>query len=150
MRLLLILTAFLVTLTANVVKASSSQVPYFESREVEAAFAKGAPIIETETYKVHASRREAGGQSEIHTHETDIFYVLEGSATFVTGGTMVDGRTIAPGEIRGTAILGGKTRRITKGDVIIIPAGTPHWFKDVQGPVLYYVVKVISQDGGSK
>lgn len=150
MRLLLILTAFLVTLTANVVKASSSQVPYFESREVEAAFAKGAPIIETQTYKVHASRREAGGQSEIHTHETDIFYVLEGSATFVTGGTMVDGRTIAPGEIRGTAILGGKTRRITKGDVIIIPAGTPHWFKDVQGPVLYYVVKVISQDGGSK
>lgn len=150
MRLLLILTAFLVTLTANVVKASSSQVPYFESREVEAAFAKGAPIIETQTYKVHASRREAGGQSEIHTHETDIFYVLEGSATFVTGGTMVDGRTIAPGEIRGTAILGGKTRRITKGDVIIIPAGTPHWFKDVQGPVLYYVVKVISQDGGSQ
>lgn len=150
MRLLLILTAFLVTLTANVVKASSSQVPYFESREVEAAFAKGAPIIETQTYKVHASRREAGGQSEIHTHETDIFYVLEGSATFVTGGTMVDGRTIAPGEIRGTAIRGGKTRRITKGDVIIIPAGTPHWFKDVQGPVLYYVVKVISQDGGSK
>lgn len=151
MRFLLILTILLVaSIPASSIQAASPAVIYIKGEKVASAFAKGAPLIETTTYKVHASRREAGGQSEVHTHETDIFYMLEGSATFVTGGTLVDGKTIAPGEIRGTAIRGGETRRITKGDVIIIPAGTPHWFKDVQGPVLYYVVKPISPSGGSQ
>ena len=151
MRYLFIVAPFLLaTLTATPLEASSSQATYIPSEKVKAAFAKGAPLIETKTYKVHASRRAGPGMAEVHTWETDVFYMLEGSATFVTGGTLVDGKTIAPGEIRGTAILGGQTRRITKGDVIIIPAGTPHWFKDVQGPVLYYVVKPISPHGASQ
>ena len=54
----------------------------------------------------------------------------------------VDGKTTAPDEIRGAAIAGGDTRRLAKGDVVIVPNGTPHWFKEVDGPVLYYVVKV--------
>ena len=61
---------------------------------------------------------------------------------YVTGGTVVDGKTTAPDEIRGPRIDGGESRRLGKGDVIIVPNGTPHWFKEVQGPVLYYVVKV--------
>jgi len=91
---------------------------------------------------VHASRREAAGQAEVHTRDTDIIYVLEGATTFVTGGTVVEGKTTAPDEIRGTAITDGASRRLGKGDVIIVPNGTPHWFKEVDGPVLYYVVKV--------
>ena len=91
---------------------------------------------------VHASRREAAGQAEVHTRDTDIIYVLEGATTFVTGGTVVEGKTTAPDEIRGTAIKDGASRRLGKGDVIIVPNGTPHWFKEVEGPVLYYVVKV--------
>jgi mannose-6-phosphate isomerase-like protein (cupin superfamily) len=59
----------------------------------------------------------------------------------VTGGEIVGGRMIAPGEIRGADVKGGETRRINKGDVIIVPAGTPHWFKEVSGPINYYVVK---------
>lgn len=117
-------------------------ITYFDSAKVSAAFAKGMPLTEAGNYKVHASRRADPGVAEVHTRDTDIIYMLEGSATLVTGGTVVDGKTIAPDEIRGKEIAGGDTLKISPGDVIIIPAGTPHWFKEVQGPVLYYVVKV--------
>jgi glc operon protein GlcG len=69
-------------------------------------------------------------------------YVLEGAATLVTGGKAVGTKTIGPDEIRGNAIEGGEVRQIVKGDVVVIPNGVPHWFKKVDGPLLYYVVKV--------
>ena len=90
---------------------------------------------------MHASRREQPGMAEVHTRDADIIYVLEGTSTFVTGGSAVDPKTVAPDEIRGREISGGETRLIAKGDVIIVPAGTPHWFKEVSVPFLYYVVK---------
>jgi glc operon protein GlcG len=128
--------------TSASTKNGSQPVTYFDRGKVSAAFAKGMPLIEISNYKVHASRRTEPGMAEVHVEDTDIIYVLEGSATLVTGGTVVDGKTTAQDEIRGTEISGGQAQKITKGDVIIVPAGTPHWFKDVQGPVLYYVVKV--------
>jgi Cupin len=110
--------------------------------QVEAAFAKGMPLIEVGDYKIHASRREGPGMVEIHTRDTDIAYVLRGSATLVTGGTAVDVKEIGPEELRGAAIRGGATRQLEVGDVVVIPNGVPHWFKDVRAPFLYYVVKV--------
>lgn len=123
---------------------SSTDVTYLENEQVSAAFEKGAPLKEVTNYKVHASHREGPGMAEVHVRDTDIVYVLEGSAVLVTGGTVVDPQTTAPDEIRGKSIQGGETRRITKGDVIIVPNGTPHWFKEVKGPINYYVVKVTS------
>lgn len=119
-------------------------VRYFSHDEVRAAFQKGSVLVDGEgrNYMVHASRREKAGQAEVHTLDTDLIYVLDGSATFVTGGTVVGGKTVEPNEIRGDAITGGDTRQITRGDVITIPNGTPHWFQAVQGPLTYYVVKV--------
>jgi glc operon protein GlcG len=128
----------------------ASGITYFDRVSVAAAFAKGAPLIETPGYKVHASRRDAPGLAEVHLWETDVIYVLEGTATFVTGGTVVDGKTTAPGEIRGTAIRDGETRRLVKGDVVIVPERTPHWFKEVSAPFLYFVVKPIVPDGGAR
>ncbi|MEW6127022.1 MAG: heme-binding protein [Acidobacteriota bacterium] len=120
----------------------NASVSYFEKEKVSAAFAKGAVLFNNnEKYMVHASRREAPGIAELHTKDADIIYVLEGEATFVTGGTVIEPKTIAQDEIRGKEIQGGDTRQISKGDVIIVPAGTPHWFKAIKGPVLYYVVK---------
>ena len=119
-------------------------VTHLERGRVTAAFARGAPLLENGSYKVHASRREAPGEAEVHEHETDVFYVLEGSATFVTGGSVVDPRIVAPGEIRGSAIRGGESRRLTAGDVVVIPRGIPHWFKESDNPFLYFVVKPIS------
>ena len=64
------------------------------------------------------------------------------AAFLVTGGTAVEPTTTAPDEIRGKEIQGGESRRISKGDVVVVPNGVPHWFKQVDGPLLYYVVKV--------
>jgi glc operon protein GlcG len=123
--------------------AAAEKVTYFEKTAVAAAFARGAPLIENGAFKVHASRREKAGLAEVHTHETDVIYVTEGVATFVTGGTVVDGKEVAPGETRGASIDGGESRVLTKGDVIIVPAGVPHWFQKVDGTFTYYVVKVL-------
>jgi len=128
--------------SASMTTAPSQKVTYFEKGKVSAAFAKGVPLLEIANYKIHASRRTEPGMAEVHVKDADIIYVLEGSATFITGGMVVDGKTTAQDEIRGKEISGGDTYNITKGDVIIVPAGTPHWFKEVQGPLLYYVVKV--------
>ena len=123
-------------------KAGGSEVLYLDREKVATAFRKGAPLIETAQYKVYASHREGPGQAEVHAREIDIMYVLEGSATFITGGTVQQGQTVASGEIRGEAIRDGNHHSLSKGDVIIVPAGTPHWFKEVKGAINYYVVKV--------
>ncbi|MGH7525810.1 MAG: cupin domain-containing protein [Gemmatimonadales bacterium] len=123
-------------------QAGDANVTLIQHDEVKAAFAKGKPLIEVGDYKIHASRREGPGQAEIHSRDTDIAYVLQGSATLVTGGTAVDLKETAPEELRGSAIQGGETRQLVVGDVVVIPNGTPHWFKEVKAPFLYYVVKV--------
>lgn len=133
----------------NVAKARSESgcgkaVAYVEASRVGEAFAKGQPLLETAEYKIHASRRESAGLAEVHTQDTDIIHVLDGAATLVTGGSVVDGKNIAAEEIRGASITGGEARVLAKGDVIVVPAGTPHWFKEVKGPLTYYVVKVSS------
>ena len=117
-------------------------VTYLDANQVAAAFAKGVPLLEVPGYKIHASRREGPGMAEVHELDTDIIYVLDGKATLVTGGEVVDGKTTAPSEIRGSSIHGGDTRQLAKGDVLVVPNGVPHWFREVQGPLLYYVVKV--------
>jgi uncharacterized protein GlcG (DUF336 family) len=120
-------------------------VTFFDARTVSAAFQKGAVLADGaggENYMIHASRREKAGLSEIHELDTDIIYVLDGAATLVTGGKSVDAKQIAAGELRGTAIDGGETRVLKKGDVLVVPRGVPHWFKEVDGAFLYYVVKV--------
>jgi len=125
-------------------------VTYIESNTVKAAFTKGAVLVGEDermmhaarNYMVHASHRDSPGLVELHDLDTDIVYVLKGSATLVTGGTPVNVKTIAPNEHRGTAVENGETRRLVPGDVIIIPNGVPHWFKEVEGPLDYYVVKV--------
>src|SRR5262249_43839099 len=93
-----------------------AKVLYFEKEKVSAAFAKGAVLVDGEggrNYMVHASHRDGPGMVEVHVKDADVIYVVQGTATFVTGGTMVDGKTVAPDEIRGKDILGGETRRLT-------------------------------------
>jgi len=134
----------LLALAMNVARADDG-VRYFSAGEVDAAFAKGAPIFEADSFKVHASRRDAPGLAEVHQHETDVIRVLQGRATFVTGGIVTEPMQIAAGEIRGRAIEYGIARELHPGDVVIVPAGTPHWFQAVDAPFLYYVVKPISK-----
>jgi len=123
-------------------QSGDAGVRYLGHDEVTAAFARGAPMIEVRDYKIHASRREGPGMVEVHTRDTDIAYILQGSATLVTGGAAVGLKEIGAEELRGSAIEGGETRHLEPGDVVVIPNGTPHWFKQVTVPFLYYVVKV--------
>jgi glc operon protein GlcG len=123
-------------------KPATPTLNYFPAGQVKKAFEKGMPLLEIANYKIHASHRDAPGVVEVHAKDTDIIYMLEGSATLVTGGTIVGGKNIEPEEIRGNDVKGGEIRTITKGDVIVVPHGTPHWFKEVKGPLNYYVVKV--------
>src|SRR5437870_9640891 len=115
--------------------------PFIDPKNVSAAFAKGVPLLETAGYKVHASRRVDPGQAEIHTLDTDVIYVVDGSAMLVTGGKAIDTKEIASHEIRGTKIEGGQEHQITKGEVIIIPNGVPHQFTAVTGELHYFVCK---------
>jgi glc operon protein GlcG len=129
---------------ANAAKdfAKPTGVSFYEKEKVRQSFAKGAVLFDgSDKYMVHTSRRDKTGMAEVHLKDADIIYVQEGAATFVTGGTVVAGKNIAPDEIRGSQISGGETRQISQGDVIIVPAGTPHWFKEVPAPMTYYVVK---------
>jgi glc operon protein GlcG len=130
--------------SAALVEAATTESPvsYFAADSVAASFARGGVLLVDRNYMIHTSRRVEPGKVEVHEQDTDLIYVLDGSATFVTGGTLRDGQAIAPGEIRGTQLDGGTTRTLVKGDVIVVPNGTPHWFRAVQGPFFYYTVKV--------
>lgn len=142
--------AFVFAFVIGGASAGDDLVVFRPAPEVAAAFAKGQPLLETEAYKVHASRRDGPGRAEIHESDTDIIYVLDGSATFVTGGRIVGAETTAAGEIRGSSISAGNTRRLVKGDFAVVPNGVPHWFRDVEGPLLYFVVKVTATEGGGR
>ena len=120
-------------------------VRFWNHGDVRAAFAKGAVLYDgagDRNYMVHASRRDSAGLAEVHAKDTDIIYVLDGTATVITGGSVVEGKETAADEVRGKRIDNGERRVLAKGDVMIVPNGTPHWFQDVRGPFTYYVVKV--------
>jgi mannose-6-phosphate isomerase-like protein (cupin superfamily) len=110
--------------------------------KVAEAFAKGGPLLSTNNFKVQAGHRTGPGEVELHERDTDIFYIMEGSAVFVTGGNFTGAKTIAPGETRAQKINGGEEHKLTKGDIIVIPKGVPHWFKEIDGTFDYLVVKV--------
>jgi mannose-6-phosphate isomerase-like protein (cupin superfamily) len=132
----------LVAATSLAAQAPPTSVTTIPAAEVAAAFAKGRPLIENAAYKVHASRRDVPGGAELHGLDTDIFHVLEGSATLVTGGQIAEAKETAPNERRGAAITGGTSQRLTKGDIVIVPKGVAHQFTEVSAPFLYYTVKV--------
>ncbi len=110
--------------------------------KVDAAFAKGGLLLRTNNYKIMAGRRSGPGTVEIHEKDTDIFYIVDGTATFVTGGKANEVKEKSPGEFGATEIVGGDVRHLAKGDVILIPNGVPHWFTETSTPFLYFVVKV--------
>jgi mannose-6-phosphate isomerase-like protein (cupin superfamily) len=134
-------TGALLVLGCATAGAAQQQVTHVDATT---AAAGGRAFATSPTYSVQMLKRTAPGESEVHARETDIFYVIDGDATLVTGGRMVGGRETQPNQLRGTSIDGGDTRRIRKGDVIVVPAGVPHWFKEIHQPVSYFTVKSIT------
>ena len=115
-------------------------VTYVPHDKVSTTMAKGGSIINDKGLIVLAQRRTAG-EVEMHEKTNHVFIIVEGEATFVTGGTPVDVRQTAPDQRRAASVQGGQTYHLTKGDVITIPAKTPHWFKEVPTKTIaYYAV----------
>lgn len=133
-------TAFLTVIAAD--DAQKSPIIHLDYQKVDAAFAKGGPLFAGRNFKALAGRRSGPGEVEIHEFDTDIFYIVEGSATFVTGGKVIDEHPAGPGEMRAKELVGGEEHQLNKGDVITIPNGVPHWFKKVDHTFLYLMVKV--------
>jgi mannose-6-phosphate isomerase-like protein (cupin superfamily) len=123
--------------------AETDGVAYFGHEKVGTALAKGGILLTRSSYIVEGVHRDKAGQAEVHDKETDVIYIVDGTATFVTGGTMIGGKDTRPGQHLGTNIEGGEAHELSKGDVVVVPAGTPHWFKTVPTQVSYFVVKVV-------
>ena len=144
MKLLLALAA---AFTAGVLVTAAAGVPmrvhYIHHDKVSATMVKGGQIISDNGLIVLANRAVARG-SEVHEKTNHVFIIVDGEGTFVTGGKLTNQREIGPGQTRGDGIEDGETHHLSKGDVITVPANTPHWWKDTSatGSVGYYAVNI--------
>jgi mannose-6-phosphate isomerase-like protein (cupin superfamily) len=121
-----------------------TMVTYVPHDKAASTFVKGGQIIGDKGLVVLANRRGAG-EVEVHERTNHVFIILEGEATLVTGGTLVGAHQTAPGQTRAPSVDGGTTYHLSKGDVITIPAKTPHWFKDVPSKTIaYYAINLES------
>ena len=120
-------------------------VHYIGHDKVAEVMSKGGPIVSDPGLVVLAQRRQAG-EVEYHDHTNHVFVMVEGEAMLVVGGTMVNAKRTAPDQMRAPSVEGGTTYHLSKGDVITIPAKTPHWFKEVPTKtVAYYAVNIESE-----
>ena len=114
------------------------------------AAATGSASVKLQQYTNHftmlAYRNKDGG-AEIHTQFADVFYIVRGKAVLLTEGTIPDSHEESPGELRGTAVVDGTKTPLGPGDVVHIPAGTPHQLLVPKGKeLLYFVIKVKEHD----
>jgi mannose-6-phosphate isomerase-like protein (cupin superfamily) len=118
-------------------------VNYVSHTRVAEVMVKGGSVINDNGLIVLANRGAQRG-SEMHDKTNHVFIIVDGEAEFVTGGKMIDPKVVSPGQTRGSGIEGGTSHRLSKGDVITIPANTPHWWKDTSktGSVGYYAVNI--------
>jgi len=116
--------------TALVAKAKSERKPD------QANFVQ--PIVELAPYRANLEYRVAGiaAAATVHERDAEMFYVVDGAGTIVTGGTLRDGKRTNAENLAGTAIENGMTRRITKGDWVMVPQNTPHWFSQIEGTLV--------------
>ena len=138
--------AILLAITVNSLGGGiPASVQYIGHEKVTAVMSKGGPIVSDPGLVVLAQRRESG-PVEYHDKTNHVFIMVEGEATLIVGGKMVDAKRTAPDQMRAPSLDGGVTYHLTKGDVITIPAKTPHWFKEVPTKtVAYYAVNIESE-----
>ena len=150
MRLVLFGVAAMVALVVSTVSAPAAEAgkaghTYVENQRVLDNFDKpnGNPLIPGDGYAVQTNKRVKNGNIEIHEKETDIFHIMDGSATIIVGGTAVEPKQTRPFQLTAKDIQGGQSYDLKKGDVLVIPAGTPHWFKQVNGSIHYLTIKSV-------
>ena len=93
-------------------------------------------VTTTDQYRVSLVKREKPAGALAHPGNTELLYIVEGSGAVVTGGTLVPAADGKP-----ASITNGVTQKVVKGDVVIVPAGSPHWFSAVDTPITYLEVR---------
>ncbi|HET7133622.1 MAG TPA: cupin domain-containing protein [Gammaproteobacteria bacterium] len=93
-------------------------------------------LIQLAPYNVSLEYRASVGGAAVHETEAELFYVVDGSATLVTGGKLTEEKRTNAENLSGTGIQGGQSRKVAKGDFVIVPNGTPHWFSAIDGTVV--------------
>ena len=145
MKRLTAIAALLLLAAAGVTRAEGApkNVNYVNHQKVAEVMVKGGGVIDDNGLIVLANRGKQRG-AEMHDKTNHVFIIVDGEAEFVTGGKMLDAKVTAPGQTRGSGIEGGTSHHLSKGDVITIPAKTPHWWKDTSktGSVGYYAVNI--------
>jgi mannose-6-phosphate isomerase-like protein (cupin superfamily) len=146
------LAAIAVTASAAAAQTSPHLTPpeqfkFLSAKDVAALTSKPGPWPKTaylgdheDYYVEYAERSDTGNQAEVHAHWTHYINVLAGEATLTYGGAISHPRQTGPGQIRGDAIMGGKSMTVHAGDYLQIPAGTPHMFRPAPGTMFRYVV----------
>ena len=93
-------------------------------------------VSNTDQYRVNIVHRAKPAGAIAHQGNTELHYIIEGAGTVVTGGTIVRGTT--PGA---ATIANGVAQRVTKGDVVIVPANSPHWYSQIDTEITYLEVR---------
>ena len=116
--------------TAMMAKAKSERKPD------QPNFAQ--PIVQLAPYTASLEYRvgSVAAPASLHEREAEMFYVVEGTGTMITGGKLKEERRTNPENLSGTGIDGGNRRRVAKGDYIMVPAGVPHWFGEIDGALV--------------
>ena len=114
--------------TALIAKAKA------ERKDNQALLAQS--MIQLAPYNVSLEYRAAVANAAVHETEAELFYVIDGSATLVTGGKLTNENRTNAANLSGSGIEGGVSRRVAKGDFIMVPEGTPHWFSAIDGTVV--------------
>jgi mannose-6-phosphate isomerase-like protein (cupin superfamily) len=105
-----------------------------ERKDTQALLAQS--MIQLAPYNVSLEYRAAVANAAVHEAEAELFYVIDGSATLVTGGKLTDETRTNAANLSGKGIEGGMSRKVTKGDFIMVPEGVPHWFSAIDGTVV--------------
>jgi quercetin dioxygenase-like cupin family protein len=158
-----IVISLVLTIAACAVWAQQPAPPtktYSSAADVAALLAKaksehkdGQPtvvegILHLAPYNANLEYRTSVGPAAVHEHEAELFYVLDGSATLVTGGKLANEKRTNAENLTGTGIEGGNAQAVAKGDVVIVPENTPHWFSAINGAIVLMSLHV-PRSGGS-
>lgn len=132
---------------AAVAQQAPAQKLYTSASDVQGMIAKSkadrkdqptiaSPLIRNAPYNVNLEYRASIGPAALHEKEVEMFYVVEGSGTLVTGGKLTNEKRNNADNLGGTGIEGGNVREVAKGDFFFVPANTPHWFSKINGTLV--------------
>jgi mannose-6-phosphate isomerase-like protein (cupin superfamily) len=150
---ILILAATLAGTTVFAQDAAQAMKTFASSADVAALAAKAKsertdqptiskPILQLAPYSANLEYRASVGPAAVHETEAEMFYVIDGTATMMTGGKLVNEKRAKGPNLTGTGIEGGVSRVVSKGDFIIVPENTPHWFSAIPGTITLMTLHV--------